>query len=197
MQLSPERITDAALDILAEYGLGDVSMRRVASALGVAPGALYWHIANKQELIASMAQAIVQPLFDGSVPDPAELSARLREVTLTIRDGAEVLVAAVGQPDAPVREVLSHRFEEAVAAYASTAVDAQVAPEHLRAGALGLLHLTIGDAAVYQASAQLAELTGHPGGSEKEALSAREAHARAVGYLLDGMVIRAGTGSGA
>ena len=44
MQLSPERITDAALAILAEYGLGDVSMRRVAAALGVAPGALYWHL---------------------------------------------------------------------------------------------------------------------------------------------------------
>ena len=50
MQLSRERITQAALELLSGYGLADVSMRRVASSLGVAPGALYWHIANKQEL---------------------------------------------------------------------------------------------------------------------------------------------------
>ena len=62
MQLSRERITEAALGLLAEYGLADVSMRRVASTLGVAPGALYWHIANKQELIACLGEAIVQML---------------------------------------------------------------------------------------------------------------------------------------
>lgn len=194
MQLSPERITDAALAILAEYGLGDVSMRRVAAALGVAPGALYWHIANKQELIASMARAIVQPLFDGSVPDPAVLSARLREVALGVRDGAEVLVAAVGQPGSPVREALSHRFEEAVEAFAAHAADGQVAGDHIRAVALGLLHLTIGEAAVHQSSAQLAELTGLPGGADDaDAAAAQQAHARAVEYLLDGMVVRAAT----
>ena len=64
MQLSRERITKAALEILAGYGLADVSMRRVASSLSVAPAALYWHIANKQELIAAMGLAIVQPLID-------------------------------------------------------------------------------------------------------------------------------------
>ena len=43
--------------------------------MGVAPGALYWHIASKQELIACMGEAIVQQLLDGPLPDPARLSA--------------------------------------------------------------------------------------------------------------------------
>ena len=71
MQLTRERITEAALAILAKYGLADVSMRRVATSLSVAPGALYWHISNKQELIASMAEEIVQVLINGPLPDPA------------------------------------------------------------------------------------------------------------------------------
>ena len=41
--------------------------------MGVAPGALYWHIASKQELIACMGEAIVQQLLDGPLPDPARL----------------------------------------------------------------------------------------------------------------------------
>ena len=114
MQLSRERITGAALGILREYGLADVSMRRVATTLGVAPGALYWHVANKQELIATVAEAIVQPLLDGPVPDPAALSRQLRELILGVRDGAEVVVAAVGQPDSQVRDDLERRFDEAV-----------------------------------------------------------------------------------
>ena len=60
--LSRESISRQGLAILDEYGLADVTMRRVASALGVAPGALYWHISNKQELIAGIATLIIAPI---------------------------------------------------------------------------------------------------------------------------------------
>ena len=121
MQLSRERITGAALGILREYGLADVSMRRVATTLGVAPGALYWHVANKQELIATVAEAIVQPLLDGPVPDPAALSRQLRELMLGVRDGAEVVVAAVGQPDSQVRDDLARASVMALSFIAQSA----------------------------------------------------------------------------
>ena len=38
MHINRESIIDAALSLLDAYGLGDVTMRRVASSLGVAPG---------------------------------------------------------------------------------------------------------------------------------------------------------------
>ncbi|MDU7790355.1 MAG: helix-turn-helix domain-containing protein, partial [Corynebacterium sp.] len=41
MHINRESIIDAAISLLDTYGLGDVTMRRVASSLGVAPGALY------------------------------------------------------------------------------------------------------------------------------------------------------------
>ena len=63
MHINRESIIDAALSLLDAYGLGDVTMRRVASSLGVAPGALYWHIANKQALIAALAEEIISPFL--------------------------------------------------------------------------------------------------------------------------------------
>ncbi|MDQ6741232.1 MAG: TetR family transcriptional regulator, partial [Actinomycetota bacterium] len=42
MSLSRQQIIDTALKILRDYGLADLSMRRLARDLGVQPGALYW-----------------------------------------------------------------------------------------------------------------------------------------------------------
>lgn len=178
MQLTRERITEAALAILAEYGLADVSMRRVATSLSVAPGALYWHIANKQELIASMAEEIVQELFDGPLPDPARLSRELREALLSTRDSAEVVVAAVSQPGSQVQKELETRFAASVKAWLGEAASIS----NVRIAARGLLRLTLGDAAVQQSAAQLAQATG----AHEESDGAGE-HAAAVAFLLDGL----------
>ena len=186
MQLTRERINEAALAILAEYGLADVSMRRVATSLSVAPGALYWHISNKQELIASMAEEIVQELFDGPLPDPARLSGELREALLSTRDGAEVVVAAVSQPGSQVQKELETRFAASVRAWLGEAASTS----DVRIAARGLLRLTLGDAAVQQAAAQLAQATG----ADEESDGADE-HAAAVAFLLDGLKRSASAGT--
>lgn len=185
MQLSRETITSAALSILGEYGLGDVSMRRVATALGVAPGALYWHIENKQELIASLAAEIVRPVAadaaTAETTDTAALAASLRAHVLEVRDGAEVVLAALSQPDAPVREELIAVFVAQVRAEWGERASASKA----RAAAANLVYMTLGAAMVYQAGAQLAALTG-----EAPAVSAADAaneHAEGVALLLAGL----------
>lgn len=185
MQLSRETITAAAFNILGEYGLGDVSMRRVATALGVAPGALYWHIENKQDLIASLAAEIVRPLSTGTdatdAPDVAALAAALRTQVLSVRDGAEVVLAALSQPDAPVREELIAVFVAQVRAEWGDAASASVA----RAAAANLVYMTLGAAMVYQAGAQLAALTGEP--PAVSAADAAREHAEGVALLLAGL----------
>ena len=185
MQLSRETITAAALAILGEYGLGDVSMRRVATSLGVAPGALYWHIENKQELIASLAAEIVRPVSADAAAaettDTAALAASLRAHVLEVRDGAEVVLAALSQPDAPVREELIAVFVAQVRAEWGERASASVA----RGAAANLVYMTLGAAMVYQAGAQLAALTG-----EAPAISAADAakeHAEGVALLLAGL----------
>lgn len=98
MHINRESIIDAALSLLDTYGLGDVTMRRVASSLGVAPGALYWHIANKQALIAALAEDITSPVSGESLED---ISLNLRDLLLARRDGAEVVIAGLSLPQAP------------------------------------------------------------------------------------------------
>ncbi|WIM72237.1 TetR family transcriptional regulator [Corynebacterium suedekumii] len=100
VQLSRDTIVTAAMEILDSYGLADMTMRRVATHLGVAPGALYWHLANKQQLIAAIADRILAPALDTTDPaSPEELADRLRTALLAHRDGAELVSAALSQPD--------------------------------------------------------------------------------------------------
>lgn len=60
MALTRERILETALAILRSYGLADLSMRRLAQELDVAPGALYYHVHNKQELLNLLAARLLQ-----------------------------------------------------------------------------------------------------------------------------------------
>ncbi|MFH5210779.1 TetR family transcriptional regulator [Antrihabitans spumae] len=98
MQLRRHDVLDGAIAILDEYGLADLTMRRLASSLHVQPGALYWHFPNKQTLLGAVADRILEPIdapvtavsWDGQL---LELAHRLRDALLSIRDGAELVSA--------------------------------------------------------------------------------------------------------
>lgn len=64
MQLTTTAIITSALNILHEYGLGDLTIRRLARTLDVAPAALYWHFPNKQALLGGVADELLSPLDD-------------------------------------------------------------------------------------------------------------------------------------
>lgn len=88
----------AAVNILNEFGLADLSMRRIAAALDVRPGALYWHVENKQSLLAAVAEEILAGLDRPTGPDPGAIAAyarSLRAHLLAHRDGAEVVSAVL------------------------------------------------------------------------------------------------------
>ena len=151
MHINRESIIDAAISLLDTYGLGDVTMRRVASSLGVAPGALYWHIANKQALIAALAEYIISPVSGESLE---ELSLSLRDALLAHRDGAEVVIAGLSLPQAPAWDYLLSVFCSAAARGAYEADSAH------RAAALSAIHLVLGATLMEQSQRQLAETTG-------------------------------------
>lgn len=103
MALTRETIVAAALEILDDYGLADLTMRRLGAALDVKAGALYWHFGNKQSLLAAVADevlaAFVEPGHGGGVGEWLDAwSAELRRVLLLRRDAAE-LVASVSAMD--------------------------------------------------------------------------------------------------
>ena len=96
MALDRQIILDRAFEILRDDGLAALTMRRLAADLGVAPGALYWHVASKQELVASVAELI---LIRGPRPistiDPSTAAHDLRDALLSVRDGADVVSFAL------------------------------------------------------------------------------------------------------
>jgi AcrR family transcriptional regulator len=52
-------VLEAALKLLDELGLPDLTMRKLAASLDVQPSALYWHYPNKQTLLAEVSDTIV------------------------------------------------------------------------------------------------------------------------------------------
>ncbi|MCH8560710.1 TetR/AcrR family transcriptional regulator [Nesterenkonia sp. DZ6] len=93
MALSLELIIRTARSLLIQYGLQDVSMRRLAKELDVAPGALYYHVPSKQELLRTVAHEILTPLRTES-GDALQLMLRFRELVLPLRDVGDLLLLA-------------------------------------------------------------------------------------------------------
>lgn len=62
MALTKTEIISTALGILDAYGLNDLTMRRLADSLDVKASALYWHVANKQSLLAELVDKILAGL---------------------------------------------------------------------------------------------------------------------------------------
>jgi AcrR family transcriptional regulator len=80
-----DRITDAALEVVATEGYDALTIRRVAAVLGTGPSSLYAHIVNKDDiddlLIGRLYAEVVLP-----EPDPAGWRAQILDAFAQIRD---------------------------------------------------------------------------------------------------------------
>jgi AcrR family transcriptional regulator len=56
-------ILEAAKKLFVEDGVGNVTMRRIASSVGVSPTALYLHFADKDAILAAIAQDLFTELL--------------------------------------------------------------------------------------------------------------------------------------
>jgi len=139
-------VVEAALRILDDLGLPDLTMRRLAASLDVQPSALYWHFPNKQTLLAELADRIVAArrpdLASGGGETAADWqdavraeAAALRDALLAYRDGAEVvsstLALGLGSPET---------VERLARAVAQGGFDAETS----RRAATALLHFVLG-----------------------------------------------------
>lgn len=57
--LSHERIVDAAIELLDDEGENGLTFRALATRLSTGPGAIYWHIASKSELLVAASDVVV------------------------------------------------------------------------------------------------------------------------------------------
>ncbi|MEU5087564.1 TetR/AcrR family transcriptional regulator C-terminal domain-containing protein [Streptomyces sp. NPDC021356] len=57
--LSRERIVEAAVELLDAAGESGLTFRALTERLATGPGAIYWHVANKDELLGAVTEAVV------------------------------------------------------------------------------------------------------------------------------------------
>ncbi|TLP76876.1 TetR/AcrR family transcriptional regulator [Nesterenkonia sphaerica] len=101
MALTAGQIVEAAHGLVTRYGVQDVSMRRVAGELGVRPGALYYHVPNKQEMLRRVARRVLEPLHEVT-DEPLALLQRLRQLVLALPDGGDLILIAYSlDPELP------------------------------------------------------------------------------------------------
>ena len=92
MSLNREQIIDTAQQILTDQGLAGLTMRRLAQRLGVQPGALYYHVASKQDLLVGVAERILNhSTTEISTDNPTQAALDIRAALLPIRDSADVI----------------------------------------------------------------------------------------------------------
>jgi len=94
--LNLDVITRAAVQLLDDVGLAELSTRRLAAKLGVQSPTLYWHVTNKAQLLDLVAEAICADAFDvdATLGWRDQLSSGLRQfraLLLAHRDAAALL----------------------------------------------------------------------------------------------------------
>jgi AcrR family transcriptional regulator len=78
------RILDAALTLIADYGVGGTSLQMIADAVGVTKAAVYHQFRTKEELVIALTERELGRLDDALEAAEAEESrARAREVLLS------------------------------------------------------------------------------------------------------------------
>ena len=111
--ITRDELSRVGLRLLANNGLADVSMRRVAKEFDVAVSALYWHVKDKQSLLGAMVDQLLTDLHIAPPTDNwrADLIGRaelLYTTLLDTRDAAELTasVLALGTGGTRMREII-------------------------------------------------------------------------------------------
>jgi AcrR family transcriptional regulator len=86
--LSRERIVQVAIEILDGDGEAGLTFRALAARLATGAGALYWHVANKDELLAAATAGIVAEVL-GTIDDRAAPADAIRAVALGLFDAID------------------------------------------------------------------------------------------------------------
>jgi AcrR family transcriptional regulator len=70
VELNRAAIVERALTVMDAEGPDAITIRRIAQEFGVTPMALYWHVANKDELLAAMGDALLADVEPPTVGGP-------------------------------------------------------------------------------------------------------------------------------
>lgn len=86
--LSRERIVSAAVELLDLTGEGGLTFRALAARLETGAGAIYWHVANKNELLIAATDAVLAPTLSTETTSDTPEDA-IRSVALGVFDALD------------------------------------------------------------------------------------------------------------
>ena len=86
--LSRERIVETAIEILDAEGEAALTFRALTARLSTGAGAIYWHVANKGELLAAATSEVIAEAT-AEVTDRAEPAEAIRATALAVFDAID------------------------------------------------------------------------------------------------------------
>jgi AcrR family transcriptional regulator len=87
--LSRERIVAAAIEILDAEGEGALTFRALAARLATGSGAIYWHVANKDELLGAAAEEVIGGVMASSAVAGTGPREAVRAIALALFDAMD------------------------------------------------------------------------------------------------------------
>lgn len=110
--LSRERIVEAAIGLLDTAGEAGLTFRALAERLATGPGAIYWHVAGKDELLAAATDAAITGTMTSAAAGTTPQDA-IRDLALGVFDAVDAhpwigtqLARTPGEP--PMLRVFEH-----------------------------------------------------------------------------------------
>lgn len=110
--LSRDRIIETSIELLDSIGEGGLTFRTLSERLATGPGAIYWHVANKSDLLTAACDAIVARTMEARVGGTTP-QATIRALALGMFDAIDAhpwvgsaLTRAPGQ--LPILRILEH-----------------------------------------------------------------------------------------
>lgn len=164
------RIREAALRLFAKHGYAAVSMRKIASDVGVQAGALYNYIPDKQALLVSLLKGHMDELLEAwqAEPRPEDPLARLEafvrfHIGFTLRHPESIFISYMElrnlEPENfAVIEALRGRYEAVLEEILRDGRDAgQLAVPDTRIAAFALIAMLTGVNTWYREGGRLSE----------------------------------------
>ncbi|MFE9611929.1 TetR/AcrR family transcriptional regulator C-terminal domain-containing protein [Streptomyces sp. NPDC006012] len=99
--LSQELIVGAAVVLLDEHGERGLTFRLLAKHLNTGPGALYWHVTNKDVLVALAADQVLGGAFAADTYPEEDAGSGLRALAIAVFDALDRHPWAASHVNAP------------------------------------------------------------------------------------------------
>jgi len=139
--LDREAVLRVALRVVGEEGIEAVSLRRLATELGVTPAAVHWHVRSKDDLVREIVNAVFQDFAPPKFDQP-DWTGEIRELFRWLRHKFRDRIRAFGVPD--VSQVMSYAFMKIGLRATHILTEAGFEAQHLVGAVAVLMRHTLG-----------------------------------------------------